>query len=321
MAIAVRIARARTRRSVVAACGYHGWSDWYLAANHAEPDALGEEGLLLPGLDPGGVPEELTGTTLTFRHNNIDGLHAISRRHRDGLAAIICEPQRAERPVPGFLEGLREIADKTGAVLIFDEISAALRLTDGGVHLRYGVTPDLAVFAKAISNGFPMAAVIGTAEVMDAAQTSFISSTYWTERIGPTAALATLRKFARIQGPDRLVAAGRAVQEIWSTTAQEAGLKVSVGHPDMPPISHLEFDHPQPQAVRTLYCQMMLERGYLDNGNFYASCAHTSQVLEQYADVVRDVFDQLSRVVQEDRVSSELRGPVAETGFARLTDD
>jgi len=318
MAIAVRIARARTKRSVVAVCGYHGWSDWYLAANHADADALGE-GMLLPGLDPGGVPRELAGTTVAFKHNDIDALHAIASQHAGALAAIVCEPQRGERPTPGFLEATREIADQTGAVLIFDEVSAALRLTHGGVHLLYDVEPDIAVFAKAIGNGFPIGAVIGTADVMEAAQTTFISSTYWTERIGPTAALATLRKFARIGGAERLTDAGRRVQAIWRAAGEAAGLQVRVGHPDMPAFSHLEFDHPAPQAVRTLYCQLMLERGYLDNGNCYSTCAHTPEILSHYEEVVSDAFARLSEIVRAGRVIDELRGPVAHTGFARLT--
>jgi glutamate-1-semialdehyde 2,1-aminomutase len=319
MAIAVRIARARTGRSRVAVCGYHGWSDWYLAANLTETDALGRDGLLLPGLDPAGVPRELAGTTLAFRHNDVDSLRAIARDHAGELAAIVCEPQRHERPAPGFLEAMREIADETGVVLIFDEISAALRLTAGGVHVLYGVTPDLAVFAKAIGNGFPIAAIIGTAEVMEAAQTTFISSTYWTERIGPVAALATLRKFAEMDGQQRLIDAGNEVQAIWSEAGTLSGLQVKTGHPDMPPFSHLDFQHPMPQAVRTLYCQLMLERGYLDTGNFYATCGHTPEVLELYGETVKDVFGRVSEAVRGDRVMDELRGPVIHSGFSRLT--
>lgn len=319
MAIAIRIARARTRRSVVAVCGYHGWADWYLAANRTAGDALGEEGLLLPGLDPDGVPEELAGTTVTFKHNDLDALGAIVREHAGRLAAIVCEPQRGERPKPGFLEGVRELADQVGAVLVFDEISSGLRLTAGGVHLLYDVEPDIAVFAKAIGNGFPIGAVIGVAEVMEAAQSTFVSSTYWTERIGPTAALATLRKFAAIDGPRRLVEAGRRVQEIWSQAGAASGLEVAVGHPDMPPFSHLEFRHEQAQAARTLYCQLMLERGYLDNGNFYATCAHSEEVLARYSEAVADVFSRLAEAVRTGRVGDALKGPVAHTGFARLT--
>ena len=319
MAIAVRIARARTKRSVVAVCGYHGWSDWYLAANLTEADALAGEGLLLPGLDPAGVPRELEGTTVTFRHNDIDTLHAIARAHPGDLAAIVCEPQRGERPVPGFLEGAKQIAAETGAVLIFDEVSAALRLVVGGVHLLYGIEPDLAVFAKALGNGYPIGAVIGTADVMEAAQATFISSTYWTERVGPAAAIATLRKFGAIDGPRRLLDAGRQVQAIWRDAGQATGLDVEAGHPDMPPLSHLTFHHAEPQAVRTLYCQLMLERGYLDNGQFYATCAHTPELIDRYGAAVRDAFALVSDATRQNRVVDKLRGPVAHSGFARLT--
>ncbi|MCW3018341.1 MAG: aminotransferase class, partial [Solirubrobacterales bacterium] len=287
--------------------------------NQAQADALGEEGLLLPGLDPGGVPSELAGTTVTFRHNDIDGLRAVADEQAGRLAAIVCEPQRGERPKPGFLEAARQVADETGAVLVFDEVSSALRLTNGGVHLLYGVEPDLAVFAKGIGNGFPIGAVIGTAEIMEAAQTTFISSTYWTERVGPVAALATLRRFADIGGPQRLLDAGRRVQAIWRDAADATGLAVEVAHPDMPPFSHLAFLHAQPQAVRTLYCQLMLERGCLDNGNFYATCAHTPEILDRYAAVVRDAFARVSDAVTGERVLDELKGPIAHSGFARLT--
>jgi glutamate-1-semialdehyde 2,1-aminomutase len=280
---------------------------------------LGREGLLLSGLDPGGVPEELAGTTVAFRHNDLDALHATVRRHGKALAAIVCEPQRAERPADGFLQAARELSDETGAILIFDEITAALRLTTGGVHLLYGAQPDIAVFAKAIGNGFPIGAVIGVADVMEAAQSSFISSTYWTERIGPTAALATLRKFRAIEGPRKLVDAGRRVQTIWNEAATATGVAVRVGHPDMPPLCHLAFDHLDSQAVRTLYCQHMLDRGYLDNGNFYATCAHEPEVLTHYARAVNDAFAQLSLAIRDDRVREQLRGPVAHTGFDRLT--
>jgi len=128
MAIAVRIARAKTCRSRVAFCGYHGWSDWYLAANLAEADSLGRNGLLLPGLQPAGVPRELTGTAYGFRHNHADELKALVNKHRGEFAAIICEAQRGDKPIPGFLEEVREIANNIGSVLIFDEITSAMRL-------------------------------------------------------------------------------------------------------------------------------------------------------------------------------------------------
>ena len=195
MAVAVRIARARTGLERVAFCGYHGWHDWYLAANLADEKAL--DGHLLPGLEPAGVPRGLRGTALPFRYNHIEELEEIVSRFRHELAAIIMEPIRDQDPAPGFLEKVREISTEIGAVLIFDEITAGFRLTTGGAHLRYSTEPDIAVFGKGISNGYPMAAIIGRANIMEAAQNTFISSTYWTERIGPVAALATIRKHRR----------------------------------------------------------------------------------------------------------------------------
>ena len=319
MGIAVRIARAKTGRSKVAFSGYHGWSDWYLAANLTQQDVLGGKGLLLAGLQPAGVPRELLGTAHGFRFNKVNELKDIVADSKGDLAAIICEPQRHEKPAPGFLESLREIASETGAVLIFDEITAAMRLNTGGVHLLYGVTPDLAVFAKGIGNGFPIAAIIGSASVMEAAQSTFISSTYWTERVGPTAAIATIQKHRRINASARLIAAGRRVQTIWADTARDSGLDITLDHPDMPPLSVLRYNYSNARAIQTLHCQMMLDLGYLDNCGFYATCAHTDDIVDSYAEAVRQVFPLLAKAQRENQVEKLLRGPVGHSGFARLT--
>ena len=192
MAIAVRIARAATGRDMVAFCGYHGWHDWYLSANLGTTTAL--DGHLLPGLDTKGVPRGLAGLMHPFHFNKLDEIEAIVAEHGERLAAIVMEPVRSSEPEPEFIEGIRALADRCGAVLIFDEVTSGFRINSGGAHLAYGVDPDMAVFAKAIANGFPMAAIVGRASVMDAAQETFVSSTAWTERVGPVAALATLRK-------------------------------------------------------------------------------------------------------------------------------
>ncbi len=319
MAIAVRVARAHTGRSKVAFCGYHGWHDWYLAANLTEADSLGTRELHLPGLDPAGVPAELAGTAIAFRHNRLDELERVVRDHGDGLAAIVCEVQRTVRPTPGFLEGVRAVADRTGAVLVFDEISSSFRLNPGGVHLRYGVTPDIAVFAKALGNGYPIAAVIGTRAVMDSAQSTFISSTFWTERVGFAAALAMIAKYRRLEAHERMSAAGLRVQDIWRREADKAGLNVHVGHPDLPPMSHLDFEGSDGRAMRTLLCQLMLERGVLDSGAFYSTYAHTDDIIDQYADAVSDVFAVLADARKRGDVQQRLQGPVRHSGFQRLT--
>jgi glutamate-1-semialdehyde 2,1-aminomutase len=314
MAMAVRIARARTKRDVIAFCGYHGWHDWYLAANLAEEQAL--DGHLLPGLSPVGVPRGLIGTALPFRYNHLDELEAIVTRHGEQLAAVVMEPLRDQPPAAGFLEGAKRLAHQAGAVLVFDEITAGFRLTTGGAHLTLGVMPDIAVFAKAMSNGYPMAAVIGVADVMQAAQDSFISSTYWTDRIGPVAALATIRKHRRHDVAAHLQRIGARVQTGWQEEGARARLPIHVG--GMTPLSHFHFDGPQAQAGHTLFTQLMLERGYLAGKGFYATFAHGDEHIVSYMTAVRDVFGIIAGAFADGSVERRLHGPVAHTGFARL---
>jgi len=315
MAVAVRIARARTRRDKVVICGYHGWTDWYVAANLSSSAAL--DGHLLPGIPPAGVPRQLTGTTLTFHYNKIDELRAVLDANPGEIAAVVMEPMRSAPPENGFLEQVRQMATDAGAVLIFDEITAGFRLNTGGLHLLLGVTPDIAVFAKAISNGYPMAAIIGTADVMQGAQDSFISSTYWTERIGPVAALATIRKHRSVNAGAHLKAIGERIQQGWRAAAEKAGLPVTAG--GLAPLSHFSLDVPDALAVRTLFTQKMLDRGFLASAAFYAMYAHQEEHAVEYLSAVEAVFGELKTAVDAGTVREQLRGPVALSGFARLT--
>ena len=315
LAMAVRIARTSTGRDRVAFCGYHGWHDWYLAANLASDRAL--DGHLIPGLKPAGVPRGLEGTALPFHYNQLDELQAIVESHPGELAAIVMEPIRFNDPEAGFLEGVRRIADETGAVLIFDEVTLGFRINSGGIHLVYEVLPDMAVFAKAIGNGYPIAATIGREEVMQAAQDSFISSTNWTERVGYAAALATIRKHRRENVPQHLMDVGSRLQEGLKTVAAEAELNVHVS--GMPPMTHFEFEYPSKQALHTLFTQMMLDRGFLAASSFYATYAHQYVHIDSYVDAVREVFPLLAEAIHSDTVEEQLRGPVAHTGFQRLT--
>lgn len=314
MAVAVRIARACTGRDRIAFCGYHGWHDWYLAANLAEDHAL--DGHLLPGLQPAGVPRGLLGTALPFHYNHLEELEAIVDRHGGELAAVVMEPIRNIQPAPGFLEGVRRICDRVGAVLVIDEISAGFRLTTGGAHLVYGLQPDMAVFAKAMSNGYPMAAIIGKRGVMEAAQSTFISSTYWTERIGPAAALATIRKHRRCNVPQHLQRIGQMVREGWRVAAERAGLPIQIG--GIVPMSHFAIRHEQGQVALTLFTQLMLEKGFLASGVFYATYAHQEQIVEEYLQAAEETFSTIARGLERGTLKDMLKGPVAHTGFARL---
>jgi len=314
MAVAVRIARARTRRDRIAFCGYHGWHDWYLAANLGEEDAL--DGHLLPGLEPRGVPRCLRNTALPFHYNKIDELKAIVSKYKGEIAAVIMEPLRNFDPEPGFLEGVREIATSIKAVLVFDEVSSGWRLNTGGAHLVYGIEPDIAVFSKGMSNGYPMAAIIGASDVMQAAQDSFISSTYWTERTGPAAAMATIKKHRRLDVAQHLVATGKSIQSGWKSAGDRHGLNVSVS--GIPPLGHFSFDYENGQAIRTLFTQEMLGKGFLATNAFYAAHAHQKHHVQSYLRAVDETFAFIAQVIKNNKVEKLLKGGVAHSGFYRL---
>lgn len=314
-ALAVRMARATTGRSHVAICGYHGWHDWYLAANLGEDDSL--DGHLLPGLKPKGVPKELRGTVHTFRHGNREQFQAVLDHYGDKLAAVVMEPCRHHDPEAGFLEFVRDNAHKHGALLIFDEITIGWRLNFGGAHLRLGVHPDMAMFAKSISNGHPMAAVIGTTEAMEGAHESFISSSYWTEGVGPTAALATLGKMESTRVWEHVERVGRLVKAAWQRRAEAHNVPITVdgGYPCLP---HFAFGHKDANALRTYYTQLMLERGFLAGTAVYVTLAHSDEIVELFEEALDEVFAEIARALADDSVSRRLKGPEAHTGFARL---
>jgi glutamate-1-semialdehyde 2,1-aminomutase len=314
LAVAVRIARAATGRDVIAFCGYHGWHDWYLAANLAGDSTL--SGHLLPGLSPNGVPSTLQGTMLPFTYNDLEGLRKIVSEQGKNLAAVVMEPTRSVDPQPGFLEGVRALCDESGARLVFDEVTTGFRLSRSGVHLKYGVDPDLAVYAKALGNGHPMAAVIGRKSTLEAAQTSFISSTYWTESVGPTAALATLGVLARHDAPSHVAAIGNQMRAGLKLIAQQNAVPLQIG--GHPALTSLSFNHPEAAALLTLFTSKMLERGFLAGSGFYPTLAHTSTHVEEYLDAARPVLEELGEAIEKGDVLQRLSTPVKHSGFARL---
>lgn len=315
MAIAVRIARAATGREKLAFCGYHGWHDWYLAANLGTENALGEH--LISGLDPAGVPRSLAGTAFPFSYNDEAGLRAIVAEHGHDLAAIVMEPIRSAQPAPGFLQTVRELADACGAVLVIDEVSAGFRLNCGGAHLELGLLPDLAVFSKALGNGYPIAAIIGRGSVMEAAQRSFISSTNWTERVGPSAALAMIRKFRAKEVHKHLVAVGEAVQAGWRRLGEKHGLRLAIG--GIPPLSHFSFELEEPLSAKAYFVQSMLDRGILASTSFYSMYAHTMDDVESYLAASDAAFGEIARLAAEGGLDRALRGDPAASGFKRLS--
>lgn len=316
MAVAIRIARAKTGRAKVAICGYHGWHDWYLAVNLGNSEGL--DGQLLPGLAPDGVPRQLTETAFAFHYNRIDELEALLSQHGGDMAAIVMEPFRYSKPEDGFLNRVLELAEKYKVVLIFDEITSGWRYVLGGIHQRLGTIPHLAVFAKAISNGYPMGAVIGKGAIMQACETSFISSTYWTEATGPAAALATIRAMTEggiwetIRNASQRVAAGL------RASAEKHALPLACVETEA--MVTLRFDLGEDGNVaRTWYTKRMLEKGYLAGAQFYATAAHSTIEVEGFLSAADETFGELAQLHDSRSLKKSLTTPEAHRGFQRLT--
>ena len=314
MSGAVRIARTHTRRDKVAFCGYHGWTDWYVAANLSSSTALDEH--LMSGIEPAGVPSGLSGSALCFSYNRIDQLRAIVEEHGSELAAIVMEPQRDLNIAPGFLEEVRQLATDSGAVLIFDEITSGFRMTVGGIHLLLGVEPDLAVFAKAMANGYAMSAVIGSSRVMESAQSSFISSTNWTDRVGPAAALATIRKFRQHGVHEHLIRIGDRVIQGWRRAAKLTQLPLEAG--GLAPLAHFSLKTERDVLLCTLFIQMMLEEGFLAFTQFKPSFAHQEHHVESYLKALEKSFRVLAEIKSDEQGEDLLKGPQARRGFFRV---
>jgi glutamate-1-semialdehyde aminotransferase len=311
--IAIRIARAASGRDNVAICGYHGWHDWYLASNLNNGDDLSSH--LLSGLSTLGVPNSLKNTVFPFEYNDYESLFSIVQNENIGV--IMMEVIRNFEPKNDFLTKVRELANKKNIVLIFDECTSAFRETYGGIYLKYNVNPDIAMFGKTIGNGYALTAVVGKKEVMEVAQDSFISSTFWTERIGPTAALATLKEMEKISSWEKITYIGNKVRKLWIDLANKYKLKISVS--GLPAISTYSFKSENSLKYKTLITQEMLKKGFLASTNFYACISHTDEIINSYFDALDDVYNMISKCDRGDeKIDNLLEGPVCHSGFKRL---
>jgi glutamate-1-semialdehyde 2,1-aminomutase len=310
-AVAIRIARAAAGRDKVAVCGYHGWHDWYLAANLADDQLSGH---LLPGLEPRGVPRDLKGSIFPFNYNRFDELQAIVDQHDIGV--IKMEVIRSGEPQDGFLQKVRDLATKRGIVLIFDECTSGFRQSYGGIHKLYGVEPDVAVFGKALGNGYAVTAIAGRRSVMEAAQATFISSTFWTERIGVAAGLKTLERMDTVKSWDVITQAGLYARKGWERLASKHDLQIEIS--GIPALSSFSFKSGNNLAFKTLISQEMLKKGYLATNVLYACTYHTHTVLDQYLDGLDPVFSLISDCQNGRNVEDLLEGPLCASGFKRL---
>lgn len=311
-AIAIRIARAASGKDKVAVCGYHGWHDWYLSANLGDDENL--SGHLLPGLDPRGVPQSLRGTVFPFNYNNYAELEDLVNAQDIGV--IKMEVVRNKGPEDNFLHKVRKLATDRGIVLVFDECTSGFRQTFGGLHKMYGVEPDMAMFGKALGNGYAITATIGRREIMEAAQSTFISSTFWTERIGPTAALKTLEVMERTKSWDTITQTGLKIRDRWQQLADKHGLQID--HWGLPALTGYTFKSDNALAYKTLITQEMLAKGYLAGNSVYVCTEHTPALLEGYFAELDPIFATIKECEEGRNVMSLLKGPVCHGGFKRL---
>jgi glutamate-1-semialdehyde 2,1-aminomutase len=313
--IAIRIARAAVGKSKVAICGYHGWHDWYLSTNHNSQKQDELKNHLLPGLSIDGVPKELANTVFGFKYNDIESFKNLIETEDIGVVKM--EVMRNYEPENNFLKEIRAITKKKNIILIFDECTSGFRETYGGLHKKYNIQPDMAMFGKTLGNGYAITAVVGKKEIMSAAQTTFISSTFWTERIGPTAGLASLKEMKLTKSWEYISELGKTMKLGWRKLAEKNNIKIDIFGIDA--LATYSFVSENAMIYKTLVAEKMLKKGFLASTNFYPSTAHKQKDVDDYLDELDDVFLIINKIENNEiSVKETLESPVCHDGFRRL---
>ncbi len=312
--IAIRIARAAVGRDNIAICGYHGWHDWYLSVNHNKRgNDLSSH--LLPGLNPLGVPKKLKNSVFPFTYNNYKELERLVFEKNIGV--IKMEVIRNHQPQNDFLKKVRKLATEKNIVLIFDECTSGFRETFGGIFKKYRVEPDLAMFGKTLGNGFAITAVVGKRNIMESAQKTFISSTFWTERTGPTAALKTLEIMDKIKSWERITKLGKIVRNGWDEIAKRNNVPIKIN--GIPALSSFTFNHKDDLKFRTYLTQQFLKNGFLGSNSFYTSTAHSEKIISNYLKIFEQILFDISECIETKKsIDHIINGPIIHNGFKRL---
>ena len=312
-AVAIRIARAATNREKIAICGYHGWHDWYIAANLRNRKNLDSH--LIQGISSLGIPKKLKNTVFPFRFNNIKDLKKIINQNPD-LAAVKMEVYRNIKPKNNFLKKVRELTQKKKILLIFDECTSGFRETFGGLHLKYKVNPDIAIFGKSLGNGYAINAIIGKENVMKYADQTFISSTFWTERIGPTAALKTLEIMEKQKSWDKITRTGNKIIKNWKKIFKKNKIKIKIS--GLPSLCKFSIDCTFEREIITFITQEMLKDGFLANNTIYVSTSHNDKILKRYYKSLDKVLKIVAINFSKNKILKLLDGPVKRSTFSRL---
>ena len=299
---AIRAARAYTGRERVACCGYHGWQDWYIGTTTRNA----------------GVPAAVRALTHPFRYNDLNSLEKLLQEHRGEFAAVIMEPFNFEEPAPGFLQGVRDLAQQHGALLIFDEICSGFHFGLGGAQKLFAVTPDLACFGKAMGNGFPISCVAGRAEVMRTFDEIFFSFTFAGEVASIAAAMKVLDILETTDVLARIEASGRTLQDGVNTLAKEAGLGqrlTALGRPQWSLLKFREADGSDSPLLKNLFQQEAVKRGVLLLVTHNLSAAHNGPAIDRTLEVYAEVMKTVAGWLQEPKPERFLEGPMSQSVF------
>ena len=287
-AVAIRIARSCTKNKNVAFCGYHGWHDWYLSANINSRKNLDQH--LMSGLNYDGVPENLKNTSFPFPFNDFDYLLKLIKKKKIGI--IKMEVMRNMKPYKDYLQKIRKICNERKIILIFDECTSGYRENMGGIHLKFKVNPDIAIFGKALGSGYAINAIIGKRKIMKKAENTFISSTFWGERIGYTAALSSIKEFKRLKVFKKIESNGKSLKSIWLDLSKKYSVPINVMGTNAIPTFEFCNDH---EKKKTFLTQEMLKNKILATNTIYITIFHNKKNIKKYLKILDKIFYDISK--------------------------
>ena len=274
-------------------CGYHGWQDWYLAANLENEKNLDKH--LMKNLPIKGVPHNYKDNIKTFQYNDFLKLNKII--NQNSLAAVIMEVSRDEKPKNDFLKKVRQLTEKKKIPLIFDECTSGFRETFGGLHYKYGVNPDIVIYGKALGNGYAINAVVGKEEIMKESLKTFISSTFWTERIGSAAAIETLNQMEKLQSWKIITKTGKMIKKSWKDISEQNKVKIQINGLDA--IPKFIFDKSN-LLYKSFITSELLKKNILGGNAVYVCTEHKTNIINNYLDALNDIFYQLSNMSDQE---------------------
>tara|TARA_A100001015_G_C15040944_1_gene739636 strand:- start:528 stop:2585 length:2058 start_codon:yes stop_codon:yes gene_type:complete len=311
--IAIRMARTISKKQNVAFCGYHGWHDWYLSANISDKKNLDKH--LISGLNPLGVNKNLKDTSFPFEYNNFTQLKKIVQNNDIGI--IKMEVCRSTGPNINFLKNVRKLCNQKSIILIFDECTSGFRENFGGLHKKININPDIAIFGKALGNGYAITAVIGKKDIVSASENTFISSTFWTERIGPAAAIKTLEIMEKTKSWEKITKLGKNLIKIWKKLSSKHKLNISIN--GIPSLCKFTIKSNNSLLYKTYITQKMLERGFLAANGVYMSTSHNNKILKKYEEILDEIFYDISLCEKGIfNIDYLLNYPVSKISFGRV---